>query len=219
MKPNPLVAFGVALLVAGPVRGHAQAVDIPPAPDSVITTHTIVLELPVGGCYEINHQPVPREQLGAQIRAIYGPRPSKVLLVLWDQRRSTSDVMDVVQIARTEGVTVYRAPDGFGTPMEVLHPGQWTGSSIAPEGEELQLTFDVTLSTDGMHIVVNTADRGSYPFSDVKLVNDTLTFTFQPGPTVRCVLPLEADGSYSGVCTAGETGETATMRMIPPRRE
>lgn len=104
----------ILFVLAVPPIGQAQTGDLPLAPDSVITRTTIVLELTRDGGYEINHQSVPRDQLVTQIRAIYTPRPTKVLLLMWDPQRSSSDVMGAARIARAEGVTVYRAPDGFG---------------------------------------------------------------------------------------------------------
>jgi biopolymer transport protein ExbD len=219
VKPLRLVVPSLLIVLAVSAPAHAQTVDIPPAPDSVITNHTIVLELTEYGGYEINHQAVPREQLGAQIRAIYSPRPAKVLLVMWAPRRAASEVMNVVQIARTEGVTVYRAPDGFGTPMEILQAGQWTGSTVIPSGDGFQLTYDVTHSDSTIQIVVDAGARGRFSFSDVRLAHDTLTFTFQPGPTVQCILPRQADGSYSGKCTDPTSGDTMTITMVPPKQE
>lgn len=103
------------------------------------------------------------------------------------------------------------------TPAATLQPGTWSGSSVGPDTEVVKLVFDVTSSGDSISIVARTQGYGSYPFSNIRLVNDTLRFSFEPGPQVECVLPKEADGSFAGRCTAGETGETATLRMIPPR--
>lgn len=106
--------FGLALaaVLATTLTGslRAQALEIPPVPDSVANAHnTIVLRLPADGGYSINHQPVPLGDLGNQFRAIYQPRPRKVLVVVWDRTRSEADVLAVVRLARAEGVTVYGA--------------------------------------------------------------------------------------------------------------
>ena len=97
--------------------------------------------------------------------------------------------------------------------------GTWTGSSTTPAGEEVKLSIDVSISGDSTHVVINTIEHGSFTLSEIRVANDTLSFKFQPGPLVECVLPKQADGSYSGACSSGQTGETATMVMIPPRKE
>lgn len=102
---------------------------------------------------------------------------------------------------------------------QTLPAGSWTGTSVTPDGEEVKVNFDVTVSGDSTIIVAHTIEHGSFTFTDVRVAADTLSFKFQPGPLVECVLPKQADGSYSGLCRAGETGETATMVMIPPRKE
>lgn len=81
------------------------------APDSLAKAgNAIVLILPDAGGYEINRQPVPLPDIGQQFRAIYDPRPVKVLLVAWGAKRPPSDVDTVVLLAREQGVTVYRVP-------------------------------------------------------------------------------------------------------------
>ncbi len=100
-----LLAFGMI----GSLR--AQTPDIPIAPDSIAKAHNaIVLTLPAAGGYAINQQPVALEDLGHQFHDIYHPRPSKILVISWDRARPAADVVAVVQLARSEGVTVYRLP-------------------------------------------------------------------------------------------------------------
>lgn len=89
----------------------AQDDSIPLAPDSLTRAgNAILLLLPDAGGYEINRQPVPLPDIGQQFRAIYDPRPVKVLLVAWGTRRPRSEVDTVVLLAREQGVTVYRVP-------------------------------------------------------------------------------------------------------------
>jgi len=116
-----------------------------------------------------------------------------------------------------------------------LKNGTWTGSSISNGGEEVQLSFEVRTSGDTISIAVTVPDQGTLPFSGVRLANDTLRFsiqpgaresvrrvddttrvTFEPSPQVNCVLLRQADGSFAGNCIVGDTGESATLRMVPP---
>lgn len=90
---------------------EAQTPAIPLAPDSIARAHNaIVLTLPAAGGYAINQQPVAPEDLGHQFHDIYHTRPSKILVISWDRARPAADVVAVVQLARSEGVTVYRLP-------------------------------------------------------------------------------------------------------------
>jgi hypothetical protein len=101
----------LALLTLGISRIGVGQDSIPLAPDSLAKAgNAIVLLLPDGGGYEINRQAVPLPDLGQQFRAIYDPRPVKVLLVAWGARRPMSEVDTVVLLAREQGVTVYRVP-------------------------------------------------------------------------------------------------------------
>ncbi len=100
-----LLAFGMI----GSLR--AQTPDIPMAPDSIAKAHnTIMLTLPADGGYTINQQPVALEDLGHQFYDIFHPRPAKILVISWDRARPAADVVAVVQLARSEGITVYRLP-------------------------------------------------------------------------------------------------------------
>ena len=98
-----------------------------------------------------------------------------------------------------------------------LTTGSWTGSATGPGGNPLALTFEVSTAGDSIAILIKTPDRGDYPVTNAKLAGETLTFTFQPGPTVDCKLIRQADGSYLGEC-AGEDAMRATMVMKPPAK-
>ena len=105
---STLVAL--SLLALGVSRSASAQDTLLLAPDSIAKAgNAIVLFLPDGGGYEINHQPVPLPDIGQQFRSIYDPRPVKVLLVAWGAKRSMSEVDTVVLLAREQGVTVYRA--------------------------------------------------------------------------------------------------------------
>lgn len=101
----------LCVVVLGVSRIASGQDSLPLAPDSIARAgNAIVLTLPDTGGYEINHQPVALPEIGQQFRAIYDPRPIKVLLVAWGFRRPMSEVDTVVLLAREQGVTVYRIP-------------------------------------------------------------------------------------------------------------
>lgn len=98
-----------------------------------------------------------------------------------------------------------------------LTGGSWTGSVTGPGGNPLAVTFEVSTAGDSIAILIKTPDRGDYPVTNAKLAGETLTFTFQPGPTVECKLIRQADASFLGEC-AGEDDLRATMVMKPPAK-
>lgn len=100
-----------------------------------------------------------------------------------------------------------------------LEVGKWTGS-VTPPGEPAStpVTYDVTLKGDTIGITATAAEHGSFPFNEVKLTDNTLTFWFAPGPRVDCTLTRRDDGSFAGNCR-DEDGGDASMVMIPPKKE
>jgi hypothetical protein len=111
MSSRTLLAVFCALTLGFSPRVAAQEDSIPLAPDSLARAgNAIVLLLPDAGGYQINRQAVPLPDIGQQFRAIYDPRPVKILLVAWGAKRPQSEVDTVVLLAREQGVTVYRVP-------------------------------------------------------------------------------------------------------------
>ena len=99
-----------------------------------------------------------------------------------------------------------------------LEAGKWTGRVSPPGGEApVDVTYDVTLKGDTIGITVVAGEHGSFPFSEVKLVDKTLTFWFQPGPRVDCKLDQKDDGSFEGACRDAQGGD-ARMLMLPPKK-
>jgi biopolymer transport protein ExbD len=92
-------------------------VQVPPPPQPTNSppsqSNQIVLEMPDGGGYAINGQPVPKDQLDSQFHAIYDPRPAKLLFVKPGHNRIFQDVVEAMDVARGAGVQVI----GF-TPKE-----------------------------------------------------------------------------------------------------
>ena len=100
-----------------------------------------------------------------------------------------------------------------------LEVGTWTGS-VTPPGEQVpeNVTYEVALKGDTVGITVNAGEHGSFPFRDIAFDGGTLTFWFMPGPRVDCTLTRREDGVLHGSCRDTEGG-TASMVMIPPRKE
>jgi biopolymer transport protein ExbD len=111
-----LLVLLIIFMITQPLSRMALDVQVPP-PDETVTTKTppsqIVLELSNDGGYAINGQPVPKDQLDAQIHAIYDQRPAKLLFIKAGANRIYQDVIEAMDVARGAGVQII----GF-TPKE-----------------------------------------------------------------------------------------------------
>ena len=112
-----LLVLLIIFMITQPLNRKAMDIQVPP-PDPPQRTTTanpnqIVLELPDAGGYAINAQPVPKDQLDAQLHQIYDPRPAKLLFVKAGPNRIYQDVVEAMDIARGAGVQII----GF-TPKE-----------------------------------------------------------------------------------------------------
>lgn len=100
-----------------------------------------------------------------------------------------------------------------------LEPGKWSGNVTPPgETEPMPVTYDVAMKGDTIAITVNAGEHGTFAFNEVKLADKILSFWFAPGPRVECKLTRRDDGAFYGSCIDTEGG-TATMVMIPPKKE
>jgi len=111
-----LLVLLIIFMIAQPLSRMAMDVQVPP-PDTPNTSQQpsfqIVLELLDDGTYAINTQPYPKDQLDAQLHAIYDQRPAKLMFIKAGPNRLYQDVVEAMDIARGAGVQVI----GF-TPKE-----------------------------------------------------------------------------------------------------
>ena len=112
-----LLVLLIIFMVSQPMSRMALNVQVAP-PDTrtaqeSAANNQIVLELPDAGGYLINQQPVPVNQLDAQLHTIYDPRPAKLLFIKAGRNRIYQDVIDAMDVARGAGVQII----GF-TPIE-----------------------------------------------------------------------------------------------------
>jgi biopolymer transport protein ExbD len=100
---------------------HINVVVPPPASGgSGGPDHQLVLELPNGGGYALNGQPVPDAELDEVVRAAFQVRPVKLLFVAAGGERRYQEVITAVDRARGAGVQVVAfmpaAPSGSTSP-------------------------------------------------------------------------------------------------------
>jgi biopolymer transport protein ExbD len=73
-------------------------------------SNQIVLEVLPGGVYSINTEKVDKPGLGPRLKAIYDPRPEKIIFVKGDPSVKFQDVIEAMDIARGAGVKVIGVP-------------------------------------------------------------------------------------------------------------
>lgn len=98
-----------------------------------------------------------------------------------------------------------------------LETGKWTGKVTPPDGEAVDVTYDVAYAGDTLKITINAAAHGTFNTTDVKLEGSKLSFKFRPGPEVVCVLEKK-EADYVGSCT-DEGGGVALIDLSPPKKE
>ena len=125
-EPNviPMIDIMLVLLIifmiSQPLTRMVMDVQVPPPvtnPQSGPSTQ-IVLEIAADGSYNINGQPVPKDQLDTQIHAIFDNRPAKVLFMKPAVNRVYQEVIDAMDVVRGAGIQVI----GF-TPKPGPAPG------------------------------------------------------------------------------------------------
>ena len=113
-EPNviPMIDIMLVLLIifmiSQPLTRMAIDVQVPPPVTSQASgpSTQIVLEIAADGSYNINGQPVPKEQLDTQIHAIFDQRPAKLLFLKPAVNRVYQEVIDAMDVARGAGIQV-----------------------------------------------------------------------------------------------------------------
>ncbi len=97
-----------------------------------------------------------------------------------------------------------------------LPRGTWSGAMSAPGGQPIPVSFEVGGSGATITIVMSSAQvEGEIAFNDVRLAGNELTFWWEPGVRVDCVLGRTSAGGYEGTCSDGSAGD-GTLSMVPP---
>jgi len=113
-EPNviPMIDIMLVLLIifmiSQPLTRMAIDVQVPPPVTSQASgpSTQIVLEIAADGSYNINGQPVPKDQLDTQIHAIFDQRPAKLLFLKPAVNRIYQEVIDAMDVARGAGIQV-----------------------------------------------------------------------------------------------------------------
>jgi biopolymer transport protein ExbD len=104
-----LLVLLIIFMITQPLSRKAIDIQVPPPNSTTASTsasNQIVLELADDGSYAINSQPVPKDQLDAQIHAVYDNRPAKLLFIKAGPNRIYQDIIDAMDVARGAGVQI-----------------------------------------------------------------------------------------------------------------
>jgi len=116
-----LLVLLIIFMIIQPLNRQTIPIQVPPPQTTAAPagpSNQIVLEIRDDGSYAINGQPVPKDQLDAQIHSIYDARPVKLMFVKPGLTRVYQEIIEAMDIARGAGVQVI----GF-TPADVATEG------------------------------------------------------------------------------------------------
>jgi hypothetical protein len=121
-------------------------------------------------------------------------------------------------------LTVLILMSGLAAPtaaQDKIETGMWTGTVFTPDGEVIDLSYDVSYADDGLAIeLILPADlgMGNIMAGSPMHEGDAIVFTLDVGEQVSCSLMAQDDGQFEGECI-DSTGGAALMTMIPPEDE
>lgn len=103
-----LLVLLIIFMISLPLSRMALDAQVPPPVQSTSTAPStqIVLQIAEDGSYAINGQPVPKDQLDTQIRAIFDPRPAKLLFIKAAGNRVYQEIVEAMDVARGAGIQV-----------------------------------------------------------------------------------------------------------------
>jgi biopolymer transport protein TolR len=87
-----------------------QLPDPTPQPASQVNPDQIVLEVLPDDKFAVNKEPIEKAALPARLKAIFDPRPEKVIFVKGDTTVKYSSVIFAMDVARGAGVKVIGVP-------------------------------------------------------------------------------------------------------------
>jgi biopolymer transport protein ExbD len=105
-----LLVLLVIFMITQPMLRKVLEIQVPKEEQSEATkqrTDNIVIQIDSVGSMAINTQPVTRDALSAKFHEIYDNRAEKLLFIKVDNRRPYKDVIEVIDVARGAGVTVF----------------------------------------------------------------------------------------------------------------
>ncbi len=109
-----LLVLLIIFMAALPSMRKAIDIQLPDPHPTVMpanaNSNQIVLEVLADGSYSINTKHISHDALMTELKAIYDPRPEKIIFVKGDPKVKYGDVIYAMDIARGAGVKVIGVP-------------------------------------------------------------------------------------------------------------
>ena len=109
-----LLVLLIIFMAALPSMRKAIDIQLPDPNPPVVpvnqNSNQIVLEFLPGHMFSINTEKVDKPSLGPRLKAIYDPRPEKIIFIKGDPTVKYQDVIEAMDIARGSGVKVVGVP-------------------------------------------------------------------------------------------------------------
>jgi biopolymer transport protein ExbD len=109
-----LLVLLIIFMAALPTMRKAIDVQLPDPTPSVqpanFNSTQIVLEVNPGGQYFVNSKALPKENLLAELKAIYEGRPDKIIFIKGDPTLRYAEIVEAMDVARGAGVKVIGVP-------------------------------------------------------------------------------------------------------------
>lgn len=105
-----LLVLLVIFMITLPMSRKVLEIQVPKEEQSQATAQpstNIVIEIKADGSLAINTQPVTRADLASRFHTIYDVRPDKLLFIKVNNARPYKEVIDVIDVARSAGVSVF----------------------------------------------------------------------------------------------------------------
>lgn len=96
-----------------------------------------------------------------------------------------------------------------------IDEGDWVGRVIHLTGRHMDVVYGVRWFGDSLEIHMQVEEYGSFPFEDIRITEDSLSFTWSPSFQLECSMYLLDDGVYQGACM-DPWGGFGGIVMAPP---
>ena len=104
-----------------------------------------------------------------------------------------------------------------------LITGKWVGSFVVTDKESINVHYEVDRingEAAASYEIAMFIHDDPFPFSDLELKGDQMTFTLNTGIKTKCKLEKQEDDTYEGECVNSndqDDKKKIKLKMIPPQ--
>ena len=106
---------------------------------------------------------------------------------------------------------------GTASPIhaQMIEEGDWVGRVILTTGNFMDVVYEVRTAGNDVNIAMVVGGSTTFDFEDIRVVRDSLIFSWQPGFKLNCAMHRLDDGVYQGACM-DPWGGFGGIIMAPP---